>query len=206
MAQRQPSRSAPRVVTLANVIPSGPPRVTSLATPSQGARTVTLSMLSSQLQSQPLQHHPIQNQSHPVQNQSHPVQNPQPGPTPQEVESLRSLVSQQQAQIDVLTRSLEQLVINYRELKNDSEASRRRDTQTQTRLVAVETGQTEMRRTLETVEYRANIGFQNSTAEDDARQYMLDEREMVGDDTILTDGEIQRAATRINDRRPNRRR
>jgi len=199
MAQRQPSRSAPRVVTLANVIPSGPPRVTSLATPSQGARTVTLSMLSSQLQSQPLQHHPIQ-------NQPHPVQNPQPGPTTQEVESLRSLVSQQQAQIDVLTRSLEQLVINYRELKNDSEASRRRDTQTQTRLVAVETGQTEMRRTLETVEYRANIGFQNSTAEDDARQYMLDEREMVGDDTILTDGEIQRAATRINDRRPNRRR
>lgn len=193
MAQRQPSRAAPRVVTLANVSP-GPPRVTSLATPSQGARTVTLSMLSPQPQTQTLQPHPIQNQ-------------PQPNPpSNHEVESLRSLVSQQQAQIDVLTRSLEQLVINYRELKNDSEASRRRDTQTQTRLATVETGQTEMRRTLETVEYRATIGFQNSTADDDARQYMLDEREMVGDDSVLTDGEIQRAASRINDRRPNRRR
>jgi chromosome segregation ATPase len=154
-------------------------------------------MLSPQSQNQTLQPHP--NQPHPNQNQPQPVSN-------QEVESLRSLVSQQQAQIDVLTRSLEQLVINYRELKNDSEASRRRDTQTQTRLTTVETGQTEMRRTLETVEYRANIGFQNSTADDDARQYMLDEREMVGDDSVLTDGEIQRAATRINDRRPNRRR
>lgn len=197
MAQRQQSRAAPRVVTLANVSPSAPPRVASLATPNQGTRIVTLSMLSPQPQNQTLQPHP--NQPHPIQNQPQPVSN-------QEVESLRSLVSQQQAQIDVLTRSLEQLVINYRELKNDSEASRRRDTQTQTRLTTVETGQTEMRRTLETVEYRANIGFQNSTADDDARQYMLDEREMVGDDSVLTDGEIQRAATRINDRRPNRRR
>lgn len=195
MAQRQQGRAPPRVVTLANVSPTTPPRVTSLA-PNQGTRTVTLSMLSPQPQNQVLQPHP---------NQPHPIQN-QPQPPNQEVESLRSLVSQQQAQIDVLTRSLEQLVINYRELKNDSEASRRRDMQTQTRLTTVETGQTEMRRTLETVEYRANIGFQNSTADDDARQYMLDEREMVGDDSVLTDGEIQRAATRINDRRPNRRR
>lgn len=157
-----------------------PPRVSSLST-GQGSRTVTLSA-----------EIPI-NTQHPSQQNS-------------EVESLRAQVAQQQAQIDVLTRSLEQLVLNYRDLKNESEASRKRDTQTQTRIATVEAGQTEMRRTLETVEYHANVGFQNATADDDARQYMYDEREMIGDDTTLTDGEIQRAASRINDNRRNRRR
>lgn len=186
MASRSQPRTPPRIVTLANVSPASqmqraPPRVSSLST-GQGSRTVTLSA-----------EIPISAPHSPHQQVN-------------EVESLRAQVAQQQAQIDVLTRSLEQLVLNYRDLKNESEASRKRDTQTQTRIATVEAGQTEMRRTLETVEYHANVGFQNATADDDARQYMYDEREMIGDDTTLTDGEIQRAASRINDNRRNRRR
>lgn len=176
-------------IKMSNALPRGPPRIVSLAQTTRGAsQQSTFQTRGSQTITLPA------------------------APSTNDSEFLRSQIAQQQAQIealnsrvDVLTRSLEQLVAVYRELKCETDSVKKQDNRTQARLTTVESDQTKIRQQLNTVEYHATIGYQNATADDQARQYMYDVRHMDDNDTLLTDGEIQREVTRINDNRRNRR-
>lgn len=130
----------------------------------------------------------------------------------QEIAELRHRMADQSQRIDTLTRSLEALVVNYREVQEElkrvregqkKNADRIEENVSQVKKVSNNNKKLEQR--VGELDHKASVAYINSTADDDARQFMYDERHMTEDDTPLTHAEVQSMSERVQSSRSNRR-
>lgn len=120
-----------------------------------------------------------------------------PVPPSGEVIELRRRVEDQERRIDVLTRSLEALVVNYttdhaelEKLRESQRQTSERVNDVQSQVKKVDGNNKKIEARVGELDYKASVAFVNSTAEDEAQQFMYDERNMIGNDTPMSNEEF----------------
>lgn len=151
---------------------------------------------------------PMASASHPT----HPVSSYPPHAGTQDVSELQRRNAEQEQRIVVLERSLEALVGNYREMQDElkrlregqQKNSERIDTASKQAKKAVD-GNKKLEERVGTMDDKVNTAYRNSTADDDAREFMYEARYMEGDDAPMTNEELHRASDKVQSKRSDRR-
>jgi chromosome segregation ATPase len=129
-----------------------------------------------------------------------------------EVVQLRTQVSDLTHRFDVVVQSLEKVVREHTHALEQVETLTKRChgleaqvASTARRLGAMESSHTTLTKDLRDTRVKADVAYHNSTAEDDANEYMQEQRRMAdGDDVSMTGGQIQAYAEKMQAARRNR--
>lgn len=138
---------------------------------------------------------------------------PEPASQALEIADLRHQVEEQRARIDILTRSLEALVGNYHSLqeemaqvRKDQKSNSDRVEEVQGQVKKVSNNNKKLEQRVGELDHKASVAYINSTADDEARQFMYDARTMTdGDDSPMTTEEVRHRMDKVQDNRRNRR-